>query len=204
MTSTVEHESINELLKMVSNLKVDYGSYITELQYLREIVYKQVQHVSEKAFGDYAEIAFTVSKKYIRRCGIYIFMSDLMAVCVKYLQDNDSIKMIPSLNTDNDIDSEKYVITLLCVSSCDTNFSSLATDIANLFEIEEKVILFVEKQINVIERYENCRNAFEVEFGNYIEDTRPVYFEITNKGDCLIQYKHMELNKCELFDICYI
>jgi len=189
MQAIVE-DPVGELLKLVNSFKRDYLGYMTELTSLRKVVYPTVEHLSDKAIGDYAEIAVLISKKFIRKTGIYIFMSDLMSICSKYLQEGERVHMIPSVKNHNG----KYSVSILCISSCELNFSIIASEIHSKFQVEEKVLIYIDRQVNVVNTFPFCLKSFEVEFGEYIEDPNPSYFEVDNKGECIIQHKHMELN----------
>jgi hypothetical protein len=182
--------AIQELHQIVSYLREDFNVFMNELVDLRKIVYKNVQHLSERSIGDYAEIYFVVSKKFIRRNGIYIFMSDLMQSCVSQLTDNHVVKMIPSIKNHKGMN----LISLLCLSSCNINYSLVASRLAEFFHIDDEVTIYVEKQENALKTFDICKNSFQVNFLKYIDEINECYFEINQFGNCVIQHNSMQLN----------
>lgn len=186
---TIE-DPLKEFQDIVSQIKRDHESTMNELNDLRKQVYTNIEHLSDKAIGDYAEIGFAISQKYIRKCGIYIFMSDLMRSGSGHIPEGHLLKIIPSIKSYEG----KYVITLLCISTCDVNFSKIASNIAYMFDIEEKVILFVKKQSDVIETYELCLESFEKDYAAFIEEPQThIYFEGDDKGECVVKEEKMIL-----------
>jgi len=185
------NDHLTELQDIVGQIRKDYVTTMTELNELRQVVYTNVYHLSEKAIGDYAEIGFNLSKKYIRRYGIYITMCDLMQTCQELIPNGEYMRMLPSFKSDDD----NYVVTILCTSTVHINFSKICLRIADLFHIKEHVILYVEDQSSphVINSYQQCLTTFENEYHDFSGDTMPIHYEIGADGICEIKRCRMDL-----------
>lgn len=182
---------LNELTNIVGQIRKDYVTTMTELIELRQIVYNNVHHLSEKAIGDYAEIGFNVSNKFIRRYGVYIMMSDLMKACQDHIPFGEYLRMLPSFK----VVDEHYVVTILCTTTVDINFSKICTKISEYLQSKDNIILFVEHQSSphVINSYQQCLSTFESEYQDFLGDLMPLHYEIGSNGDCEIKRYRMEL-----------
>lgn len=182
---------LNELTDLVGQIRKDYVTTMTELIELRKIVYNNVHHLSEKAIGDYAEIGFNVSKKFIRRYGVYIMMCDLMKTCQDHIPIGEYLRMLPSFKA---VD-EHYVVTILCTATVDINFSKICTKISEYLQSKGHILLFVEHQSSphVITSYQQCLSTFESEYQDFLGDIMPLHYEIGSSGDCEIKRYRMEL-----------
>lgn len=186
-------EYLSELQNIVKQVRKDFASTMSELLELRQVVYANVNHLSEKAIGDYAEIGFLLAKKYIRRRGVYIFMSDLMQACSDLIPQANHLRMVPSFKTAD----EHYIVTLLSTSTIDINFSKVCLRIAELYNIKEQIVLYVEHQSAscVQASYEKCLLSFENDYKEFVGDDVPIHYEVDSHGNCEIKTTRMEL--CE-------
>lgn len=183
---------LTELQEIIGQVRRDFITTMNELSELRQVVYSNVHHLSEKAIGDYAEIGFILAKKHIRRYGVYIFMADLMQACCDLIPPNKYLRMVPAIKSADN----HYVITLLCTSTTDINFSKVCTRIADVYTIKEQIILYVEHQSSksVQASYEKCVLSFENDYQEFTSDDVPMHYQIGNDGNCEIKTTRMSLS----------
>lgn len=190
---------LEELQDIIQQIRKDYISTICELSELRQVVYSNVHHLSEKAIGDYAEIGFILSKKYIRRYGMYIFMADLMQTCSELIPPNHFLRMVPAFKSAEG----HYVVTLLCTSTIDINFSKVCMRIADMYCIKEQIILYVDHQSSkgVQTSFEQCLLSFENDYHDFTSDAVPIHYEIESNKSCEIKTSRMQLCHSSILDV---
>lgn len=183
-------DPLKELQVIVSQIRRDHESTMQELSDLRKAVYTKIEHLSEKAIGDYAEISFAISQKYIKKCGVLIFMADLLRSSLGHIPEGHFLRMLPSIKTVED----RFVVTLLCTSTCDVNFSKITSNIAYMFDIEEKVLLIVKKQIDILDGFEFCLDSFEKDYAVFMEEPQThIYFEADDACECIVKEEKMPI-----------
>jgi hypothetical protein len=191
-------DSISALSHIVLDVQADVKDYNEELAFLRNVVYPNVRVMSPKIIGDYAEIAWTVRRSYIRMHGalsVFNTFLEFMAkhICTPY---DTHLVALPSIKK-HSTKPNKYVVTFLIVSMERMNFVNACQDFGAVTNTE-KIVLYANDLMYSLATFDKCYKEFENDFARFAELEEPMYFKVTSDGDITQEAGRIDIDA--LFD----